>query len=137
MSSTHRIQRRAHERLHPHEPERLSVAWHVAAAGLLALLMGWVLHHSEAAQRAIVPSAVEASDLVNINTASIDELDGLPGIGPVTAEAILRARPFQSIEDLIHVHGIGPKLMRRLQPLIRVSSTMTNPPRSLRPHEIE
>jgi competence protein ComEA len=43
--------------------------------------------------------------LVNINTASARELEALPGIGPVRAEAIVRSRqeegPFQSIDDLV------------------------------------
>jgi comEA protein len=50
---------------------------------------------------------------VDINTASMEELDTLPGIGPVTAQAIVEHREtrgkFTSPEDLLQVRGIGPK----------------------------
>lgn len=46
------------------------------------------------------------SDLVNINNASIDELDRLPGIGPATAQKIIDARPFESTEELLDVSGM-------------------------------
>ena len=45
--------------------------------------------------------------LVNINTASLDELDTLPGVGPATAEKIIEARPFSSVGDIENVAGIG------------------------------
>jgi len=50
---------------------------------------------------------------VDLNTAGIEELDTLPGIGPITAQAIMEYReihgPFASPEDLLQVRGIGPK----------------------------
>lgn len=59
---------------------------------------------------------------ININTAPIEELDALPGVGPRTAQAIIdfRARfgPFQSPEDLMKVRGIGPKKFSALRPHI-------------------
>ncbi len=59
---------------------------------------------------------------ININTAPIEELDALPGIGPQTAQAIIdfRARfgPFHSLEDLMKVRGIGPKKFSALRPHI-------------------
>lgn len=45
--------------------------------------------------------------LVNINTASLDELDTLPGVGPSTAEKIVAARPFSSTSEIQNVQGIG------------------------------
>mgnify|MGYP001228977929 FL=1 len=61
----------------------------------------------------------DGEELVNINTAVKQELMALPKIGPVTAERIIRFRddfgPFQSIDDLAKVKGIGPKTLERLK----------------------
>jgi competence ComEA-like helix-hairpin-helix protein len=47
------------------------------------------------------------ADCVDINTASISELDEIKWVGPVTAENIVNSRPFESVDDLIKVSGIG------------------------------
>jgi len=67
--------------------------------------------------------AGRAQPVVDINVASKDQLETLPGIGPKTAEAIVefrRARPFVRVEDIMEVSGIGPKTFDRLRPLITV-----------------
>ena len=56
--------------------------------------------------------------LVNINTASADVLTALPGIGPSRAAAIIAGRPYESIEDLERVPGIGPSTVEKLAPLV-------------------
>ncbi len=60
----------------------------------------------------------ESNEIVNINTANKAELMTLPKIGPVTAERIIHYREeygnFKSIEDLVHVKGIGPKTFEEL-----------------------
>jgi competence protein ComEA len=57
---------------------------------------------------------------ININTAAKEELDALPGIGPVKAEAIIEGRPFKTIEDIKNVKGIKDGEFSKIQDLITV-----------------
>lgn len=61
-------------------------------------------------------------DLVDVNTAALEELDALPGIGPTTAQKIIDYRqkhgPFSSIEDIMNVSGIGPSTFDAIKDLI-------------------
>jgi competence protein ComEA len=57
---------------------------------------------------------------INPNTAARDELMLLPGIGEVTANSIIQARPFQKIDDLLNVQGIGPNTLERLNPFLQL-----------------
>jgi len=58
-----------------------------------------------------------------VNTATADELMRLPGIGPVMAQNIITSRtaaPFQTLNDLDKVKGIGPKTLEKLRPFVVV-----------------
>lgn len=59
---------------------------------------------------------------VNLNTASIEQLDTLPGIGPSTAQKIVADRtangPFRTVDDLMRVPGIGPAKFEALKDLV-------------------
>ncbi|WFB36019.1 helix-hairpin-helix domain-containing protein [Kiritimatiellota bacterium B12222] len=57
-----------------------------------------------------------ATQSVNPNTASRDELMRIPNIGEVTALAIVEGRPYTSLNDLNRVHGIGPKTIAKISP---------------------
>lgn len=67
-------------------------------------------------------AGASSNALVNINAATLEELDGLPGIGPATAQSIIDDRmengPFTSPEDLMRVSGIGEKKFEKLSSLI-------------------
>jgi competence protein ComEA len=69
------------------------------------------------------PSANQ-SGLININTANATELDKITGVGPAYAKNIIDYRtlngPFQKIEDIINVKGIGPKTFENMKNEITV-----------------
>ena len=76
------------------------------------------------------PAGVEISiprniNAININTASREDFLNLPGIGKVTADAIISFRadhgPFRYVEDLLQVSGIGTKKLETIRDLVYVS----------------
>jgi competence protein ComEA len=71
-----------------------------------------------------LPGATPGTTLVNVNTASVEELETLPGIGPVLAGAIIEFReqhgPFTAVEQLEEVSGIGPATLEEIRDLVTV-----------------
>lgn len=64
-------------------------------------------------------------ELIDVNRATVSELQRLPGIGPKLSQRILDERakkPFGSVDDLRRVPGIGPKILERLRPYVTVGS---------------
>ena len=76
---------------------------------------------SPRAQRREGPRRGQAAK-VSLANATLDHLDGLPGIGPVTAQKILDWRqahgPFRSVDDLDAIPGIGPARITQLRDLV-------------------
>jgi competence ComEA-like helix-hairpin-helix protein len=64
---------------------------------------------------------------ININSASSEELQQVPGIGPVTAEKILQMRKsygaFKSVDDLLAIRGIGKKRLEKMRKYLTVGKT--------------
>ena len=104
----------------------------LTALFILAVALTWLMtprqvrgdYEIQAAQPA---EALVSPQVVNINTAGVDELDSLPGIGPVLAQRIVDWRtengPFQTAEDLLQVEGIGPATLENLQNCIITEET--------------
>jgi competence ComEA-like helix-hairpin-helix protein len=85
-------------------------------------------------------AGVEWADaLVDPNSATVEELTGLPGLGPLKAKSIVADReangPFESVESLDRVKGIGPALLEKLRPHLAVTAVrreerrVSSPPR--------
>ncbi|MFC9895215.1 helix-hairpin-helix domain-containing protein [Nocardia sp. NPDC127579] len=70
------------------------------------------------------PTAASTSTRLNLNTATASDLESLPGVGPVTARAIIHWRtangPFTDVAQLAEVDGIGPARLARLRDLVQI-----------------
>lgn len=75
---------------------------------------------------AIGPFAVMAMAPVDINSATAAQLEAINGIGSAKAQAIVDYRakngPFQKVEDLEKVAGIGPKMLEKMKPEITIKA---------------
>ena len=78
---------------------------------------------------AVSPVGATGAPAIDLNTATAEQLEALPGIGEVKAAAILAVRAerggFRSVDELESVRGIGPALVSQLRSLVKVG-----PPRS-------
>lgn len=70
------------------------------------------------------------AQLVNINAATSEELQLVPGIGPSTAEKILQMRksygPFKSVDDLLAIRGLGPKRLEKMRKYLVAGNSNSN-----------
>ena len=74
-------------------------------------------------------AAPSPDGVVNVNTASVEELVRVPGIGPARADAIVRlrerVRQFRHVEDLVRVRGIGRATLRSMRPFLTLEGATT------------
>lgn len=96
---------------------RAVARWVFAAA--VALLFATLLPQHQAW------SAESFTGIVNLNTATPEELQNLPGVGPSKAKRIVDHRtrkPFRTVAELVRVKGFGAKTMARLRPFLTTSA---------------
>ena len=110
---------------------RWGEGWLIAAALVLLFALSWFLwlNRQPRTGSAAPVHSVSVEDLVlagtiNINAASALELEELPGIGPVLAQAIVDYREehgsFESAEQLTEVYGIGEGKLEAMRPFLRL-----------------
>ena len=101
---------------------------------IVAFLLGGAFYAARGTEKA--PEVVYSASLedirseankplkVNLNSADLNELDELPGVGPSTAQNILDYREsngmFRTVDDLEQVSGIGPKTLEKIKPFAGV-----------------
>ncbi|WP_354697612.1 hypothetical protein DSM112329_03247 [Paraconexibacter sp. AEG42_29] len=70
------------------------------------------------------PGAAAVGGIIDLNTATAEQLETLDGVGPATSAKILQYRtengPFRSVDDLEQIPGIGPKKLAAMRPRVRV-----------------
>ncbi len=96
----------------------------LALVGLLACFFVSAPAWSSPASGTSAAAEKQASDRVELNSADVEELCTLPGIGPKKAEAIIayrEQRRFTRVTQLLRIRGIGTKTLERLRPLIYVA----------------
>jgi competence protein ComEA len=90
---------------------------------MIAAIVAFALTGAPAAADARDAEQAAAIAVVDLNEATVEQLSGLPGIGPKKAGAIIAYREqhrFTRVTQLLEVRGIGKKTLERLRPHVRV-----------------
>jgi competence protein ComEA len=98
-------------------------------AALIMLGLAGTVVAAQENSRAPVAKASPVQASVNLNTATMEQLQTLPGVGPATAQRILEYRQqngsFKKIEELMNVRGIGEASFLKLKALVTISAART------------
>lgn len=97
----------------PNWPKRLAIA-----AAVIAVVSSGVLLIRDTADLANDFGPAPGSLVVNVNTATATELQTIPGIGPTRAAQIIAGRPYESVDDLVEIVGIGDESVEGLRPFV-------------------
>ena len=116
----------------------------ILAAAVLLLMVGWFaveqtkqsapwrveVERNDRAEASVStghsdhPDSMLGGEVIHLNTAPLQDLERLPGIGRTKAQAIVDYRqehgPFQSVDDLLQISGIGPGTLEELRPYVTV-----------------
>jgi len=113
---------------------------HVLSLVVVSCLLGAFSSASLAAQSktpARPAAKPDSTAIVNLNTASASDLEGLPGIGAKTAARIVEYRqkngPFKKIEELMNVRGVGEKSFLKLKPQLTIAAAKADHDRQQMP----
>jgi comEA protein len=102
---------------------RISVGVIVVLLG--AFLCGPAVRAQQPASPAVDAGKTATQPSLNLNTATLAQLETLPGVGPSLAGRIIEYRqkngPFKKVEELMNIRGIGEKNFLRLKPLVTVT----------------
>jgi len=105
----------------------------IVTLSMLAIAHPWAAAGSQGSSGRHAAVKGETPVIVNINTASVKELDALPGIGTKTAALIVEYRqkngPFKKIEELMNVRGVGEKSFLKLKPQLTVGTLKAETPK--------
>ena len=92
------------------------LVWMALAGG--AAFFGWQQFGKPKSREAV---AAQSTQVINVNTASVNELMLLPRVNEGMAQRIVAARPYTRVEDLLKVSGIGPKTLDGLRARVVVA----------------
>jgi competence protein ComEA len=97
--------------------------------GILLTVTAFALALHAPASSGAAKQATSAAAKVDLNSASEQELENLPGVGPATAKKIIAGRPYASMDDLSKA-GVSAATMKKISPLVTIGSAASAPAQS-------